>query len=481
MTPWRWPAWLLLIAVWPVSVSAGDYTSAHDWPQFRGRRAAGTADGQGPPVSWDVETGSHVRWKTAIPGLGHASPVVCRGRVFIVTAVGGDAEPSLRVGLYGDIAPVRDEGPQRWQLYCLSKYSGRILWKRTVHRGVPKIKRHTKSTHANSTPATDGVRLVMLLGSEGLHCYDFCGNRLWKRDLGVLDSGFYRVPDAQWGFGSSPIIYNGRVMVQCDVQQGSYLAALDVRDGRELWRTARSDVPTWSTPTIYRGRHRTELIVNGYRHAGGYDPATGRELWRLSGGGDIPVPTPVVAGGLILLASAHGRRAPLCAVRIGASGDVTPEAEDRLGEHVAWYKPRDGTYMQTPLVYGDYLYACKDNGVLSCYELRTGQRLYRQRLGGGGFTASPVAADGRLYFTGEGGDVYVVRAGPEFEVLAKNSMAEVCMATPAISAGMIIFRAKSHVYGIAEPGGRSIALRRGPLRRIRAAIGGLLTKGANRP
>jgi outer membrane protein assembly factor BamB len=329
-----------------------------------------------------------------------------------------------------------------------------------VHEGVPRVKRHAKSTHANSTPATDGVHLAVFLGSEGLYCYDLCGNLLWKRDLGVLDAGFYVAPDAQWGFGSSPIIFEKMVIVQCDVQKDSFIAAFNVCNGRELWRTARQDVPTWSTPTIHEDGARTELIVNGYKHAGGYDPWTGQERWRLGGGGDIPVPTPVVAHGLIFLSSAHGRHKPLRAVRLGATGDITPASDGEWSDHIAWYKQRDGVYLQTPIVYGGYLYTCANNGVLSCYETQTGERLYRERLGPGnsGFSASAVAADGRLYLTSEDGDVYVVRAGPKFEILATNPVAEVCMATPAISDGMLIVRAKSHVYGIGEPRSRAVLL-----------------------
>lgn len=460
MTLCRALASILLATALPRPAIVSDCTAAGDWPQFRGWHATGVADGQDLPVYWDAEGRSNIQWKTAIPGLGHASPVISRGRVFIVTAVSSDPDPALRVGLYGNIAPVQDETSHSWQLYCLSKYTGKILWKRTVHKGVPKIKRHPKSTHANSTPATDGIRLVVFLGSEGLYCYDLCGNLLWKQDLGTLDSGYYRAPDAQWGFGSSPIIYRNMVIVQCDVQNNSFVAAFDLRNGRELWRTSREDVPTWSTPTIHEGGTRAELIVNGYRHAGGYDPLTGEELWRLSGGGDIPVPTPVVAHGLIFLSSAHGAQAPLCAIRAGATGDITPAGDAESSDDIAWYKRREGIYLQTPLVYGEHLYACKINGVLSCYDIRTGERLYRDRLGSGrtGFSASPVAGDGKLYFTSEDGDTHVIRSGPTFEILATNSIGEVCMATPAISDGMLVFRAKSHVYGIGEPRRRRILL-----------------------
>jgi outer membrane protein assembly factor BamB len=373
--------------------------------------------------------------------------------VFVVTAQSDNKDPQLRVGLYGDIASVPTELPHTWRLTCLCKHSGRVLWKRGLHEGVPRIKRHTKASHANSTPASDGVHVVVFLGSEGLHCYDVCGNRLWKKDLGLLDSGYYVVPAAQWGFGSSPIIYRNKVIVQCDVQKDSFIAAFEVKTGRELWRTSREDVPTWSTPTIFEGKTRTELVVNGYKHAGGYDPSTGKELWKLSGGGDIPVPTPVTAHGLVFLSSAHGSKRPLCAIREGASGDITPKDDDQPGEHFAWYQPRSGIYMQTRLVYGDYLYACGDNGLLTCYVARTGKRVYRERLGNGstGFTASAVAGDGKLYYTGEDGHIYVVKAGPTFELLATNAMDEVCMATPAISDGRLIVRTENHVYAIGAP------------------------------
>jgi outer membrane protein assembly factor BamB len=444
---------LLLALTFPFSAPETHGVVTGHWPQFRGPQASGVADGQDPPLHWNGPESKNIRWKTRIPGLGHASPIVWGDLVFVVTSVSRDPNATLRVGLYGDIAPVKDETKHSWELYCLDKQTGRIQWNRTVREAVPKIKRHTKATHANSTPATDGTHLVVFLGSEGLYCYDLSGKQLWNKDLGTLDSGFYVVPAAQWGFGSSPIIYQNMVIVQCDVQQDSFLAALDVQDGQELWRVPRKDVPTWSTPTIHAGPDRVELIVNGFKHAGGYDPSSGEELWRIGGGGDIPVPTPVIGHGLIFLSSAHGPQAPLCAIRLGAKGDITLKGDEPSSDHVAWHKKRDGIYMQTPLVYGDYLYACKDNGVLGCYEAKTGELVYRQRLGDGrtGFTASPVAADGRLYFTSEHGDVYVVKAGREFELLATNPMGEVCMATPAISHGMLIIRSKDHVYGIGEP------------------------------
>ena len=339
MRPWRSLALLWLVFAPPLSARAVEHRRPGDWPQFRGWRASGVADGQDPPVLWSAKTGANIRWRTAIPGLGRASPIVSGNCVFIVTADSGDPKAGLRVGLYGDIASVPEKTSYTWRLYCLSRLTGKILWRRTICEGVPKIKRHTKATHANSTPAANGVHLAVFLGSEGLYCYDLCGNLRWKRDLGVLDSGYYVSPQAQWGFGSSPILFQNMVIVQCDVQQDSFLAAFDVHCGRELWRTARQDVPTWSTPTIYDGPGRAELIVNGYKHAGGYDPWTGEELWRLGDGGDIPVPTPVVADGLVFLSSAHGRHRPLSAVRLGATGDLTPAGSGESPDGLLWRLP----------------------------------------------------------------------------------------------------------------------------------------------
>lgn len=426
-----------------------------DWPQFRGPAASGVAKGKAPPVSWDLAESRNIAWKTEIPGLGFASPIICRDQVIIVTAVGEDEDPSLRTGLYGDIASVKDEGPQSWQVYSLSLTSGKVLWKRVLHYGPPRFKRHTKSSHANATPSTDGKHLIVSLASEGLYCLDLRGNLLWELDLGELDSGYFRARDAEWGFASSPIIYGDSTIILADIQKDSFLASFDVRTGREEWRVAREDVPTWGTPAIVAGSGSTELVVNGYEHSNGYDPKTGRELWSLSGGGDIPVPTPILGHGLVYLSSAHGKDRPLRAIRPGARGDISLQDGEESSEALVWNLPKDGVYLQTPIIYGPNLYACRGNGILSCYNAKTGERLYRERLGGGrGFTSSPVAADGQLYFTSEEGEVFVVRAGDEFELLATNLMKETCLATPAISKGIFVLRTKNHVYGIQEKSDR---------------------------
>src|SRR5688572_5823553 len=222
-------------------------TQAKDanWPQFRGHQAKGVAEGFATPEKWEG-----FKWKTPVPGLGLSSPVIWSNKVFVTTAVSAKGEQELKIGLYGDIASADDSAPQAWQVFCLNKSDGKVLWKQTAHEGVPRMKRHTKSSHANCTPATDGENLVAFFGAEGLFCFTLDGKLRWRTDFGPLDSGYFAAPDAQWGFASSPVIHNGIVIIQCDVQTNSFLAALDIRDGREVWRTARRDVPTWSTPTV---------------------------------------------------------------------------------------------------------------------------------------------------------------------------------------------------------------------------------------
>ncbi len=421
-----------------------------DWPQFRGPAASGVANGS-PPIEWNVESGKNILWKTEIPGLGHSSPIIWGDRIFVTSAVAEKGESRLRTGLYGDIAPVKDEGPQKFNVYCLDRKSGKVLWERTAASGVPKIMRHPKSTHASPTPATDGKHLIVSFGSEGLFAYDLSGTLLWKKDFGVLDAGFYMVPDAQWGFASSPVIHEGVVIIQADVQKNSFVGAFDVKTGTELWRTPRDDVPTFGTPAVVPytagGKNSWQVVVNGWHHIGGYDFKTGKELWMLKGGGDIPVPTPVFADGLIIITNAHGSGRPIYAIRTDASGDITGSKTA-----LAWSIDRAGNYMQTPLLDKSIGYFCFDNGVLTTYQLSTGEKLYQTRLGGTtGFTSSPVAATDRLYITNEDGHTFVLAKGAEYKLLGENDIGETVMASAAISGNVLYVRGRNHLFAI---GGR---------------------------
>ncbi|MEM6701596.1 MAG: PQQ-binding-like beta-propeller repeat protein [Acidobacteriota bacterium] len=418
---------------------------ASDWPSFRGPGAQGVAP-QAMPVEFDVASGKGVLWKTEVPGLAHSSPIIVGNKIFLTTAVRNDGDQSLKVGLYGAIAPVNDDSSYQFRVLAYDLASGKELWNQIAHEGVPKVKRHTKASHANSSPASDGNTVVAMFGSEGLYAYTMDGELKWKKDLGVLDSGFFQVPGAQWGFASSPVIHDGKVIIQADVQKDSFLAAFDVETGDELWRTPREEVPTWGTPAIAPRGDGHQIVVNGWKHIGGYS-LDGEELWRFAGGGDIPVPTPIVAGNVVLITNAHGGKAPIYAVRLDAEG-----ALDEKPEAFAWQHERMGNYMQTPIVVGPIAYFCNDRGVLSAFDLETGDRLYQQRLGQGqsGFSGSPVAAGGNLYLTSEDGEVYVVRGGREYELLAINELDEVFMSTPAIAEDRLLFRARKHLIAIGE-------------------------------
>ncbi len=432
----------LLLPILALALST-EAAIAQEWPQFRGPGAAGVADGAPLPAEWDGESGKNVLWRTPVPGLGHSSPVIWGDKLFVTTAVSEKDAAGIRTGLYGDIDPVKDDSIHRFDVYCLDRASGEVLWKRTAAETVPRVKRHLKSTHANPSAATDGRSLVVSFGSEGLYVYDLDGNLRWSKDLGVLDAGFFRVPEAQWGYASSPVLADGRIIVQADVQEGSFLAAFDAEDGKEIWRVARADVPTWSTPTVHDDGTRKQVIVNGFRHIGGYDFETGAELWKMAGGGDIPTPTPFVAGDLIYLTSAHGGGSPIYAVPTGASGSLGPD-------DLAWSREKGGSYLPTTVVYDGLHYVGRDNGVLSVYDAKSGERHYEQRLGGGrhSFVASSVAGDGKVYLSSEDGVTFVLAAGREPRVLAENDVGGRVLASPALAGGALYIRTLSEVVAV---------------------------------
>ncbi len=440
----------LLLALLPVPVPQEATRAARDpnWPQFRGPRASGVAEGFATVTEWDIGSGKNVLWRSALPGLALSSPIVWGERIYLTNAVRKGGKAELTVGLYGSVEPVADEGEHLLQVLCLDRKDGKILWTQTAFDGHPKFPRHPKGSFAASTPATDGEHVLAFFGTEGLFCYDPDGKLLWKKDFGDLDAGWYVMLSASWGFSASPVIHEGVVYIQCDVQKGSFVAALKASDGTELWRTPREEVPTFGAPTVDVRAGRSQLVCNGFKHIGGYDLATGKELWKLEGGGDIPVPTPVIGDGLIYITNSHGRMAPMLAIDAMAEGTLALEPAD--SPHMRWSELRRGTYMQTPLVLGEFLYACKDNGVLTCFDAAGGEVVYEERLGDGvsGFTSSPVSADGKLYFASEEGVVYVVKEGFEFTLLGKSELGEECMATPAVSGGVLYYRTRGHMTAI---------------------------------
>ncbi len=419
---------------------------AQNWPQFRGPEGSGVADRQNLPLEWSVEEGRNLLWRAPIEGLAHSSPIVWGDRVYLTTAIAETAgDPTLVLG-DSDVAgidPAADIVPHRWEILALDKQTGAVLWRKTAHRGVPRLKRHVKASHASASPATDGRNLVALLGTEGLFCFDMEGDLRWRSDVGLLDVGYWGEPEYQWGASSSPLIYENLVIVQNDRQKDSFVAAYDLESGKEVWRASRDEKPAWSTPAIYRGESGAELVTNGANWIRANDPRNGEELWRLSHG-DLQVitPTPIVAGDRIVVTGGNPTGAQTTfAIRPGARGDAQ--------SHVLWTAERSSPYTPTPVAYDGILYVIVDNGILSAYDLATGERLYRTRLEvGAGFSASPIASDGRIYLPSEDGAVFVVRAGREFESLARNEMGEPLMASPAVSEEILFVRGSRHLFAI---------------------------------
>src|SRR6266516_632601 len=247
----RRAASMFLIIVSAAVVWRGAVVSAQNWPSFRGPAASGVADGKEPTaIKWNAATGENILWKTPVAGVAVSSPIVWGDRVFVSTAVSSYPTSGIRTGLYGDVEPAKDVSKHAWKLVALDKRSGKVLWERVAHEGIPKTKRHPKSSQATATPVTDGRHVIVSFGSEGLYAYDVDGQLLWTRDLGVLNAGWFYDPDYEWGIGSSPIIWKNLVIVQCDIQKNSFIAAFDVATGQPAWRTARDEIPSWSTPAI---------------------------------------------------------------------------------------------------------------------------------------------------------------------------------------------------------------------------------------
>jgi len=425
-------------------------TPRGSWPSFRGPQASGIAEGQNLPDRWNGTTGENILWRTPIPGLAHSSPVVWGHRIFVTSASSSDPKATFRPGLYGDGDASEDRSHHRWMIYALDKRTGKVLWEGAAHQGVPVDKRHIKSTYANSTPATDGRIVVAWFGSQGVHAYDVKGRFLWKVDLGRLDLGAYDIPTYEWGPASSPIIWNGLVILQCDTQSDSFLLALDGDTGKTVWKTERDELPSWGTPTVAITSAGPELVTNASNYIRGYDPRTGKELWRLGRSSKITAPTPIFTDDMFVIVSGRAPERPIFVVRAGARADLTlPEGKSN-SESIAWSRTGRGSYMPTPLVYNGILYVLANNGVLDAYNLRSGEELYRQRLPlvGSGFSASPVASDGKLYLSNEDGEILVVAAGEKFSHVATNSMGELLMATPALSDGVMYVRTSASLFAI---------------------------------
>ncbi len=427
-------------------------TSKGSWPSFRGPHASGVADGQNLPDEWNAKTGQNILWRTPIPGLAHSSPIVWANWIFVTTAVSTDPKASFRPGLYGDGDASKDRSHHRWVIYALDKRNGKVLWERTAYEGEPLERRHIKATYANATPVTDGRIVVAWFGSQGVHAYDVKGRFLWKVDVGRVNMGAYDIPTVEWGPASSPIIWNGLVILQCDTQTDSFIMALEARTGAIVWKTDRDEIPSWGTPTVVPTANGEELVTNASNFIRGYDPRTGKELWRLGKSSKITAPTPVFANDVLVVASGRGPERPIFVMKAGARGDLTLPEGKTSSDSILWSRTGRGSYMPTPLIYNGILYVLANNGLFDAYNLKTGEEIYRQRVPvvGSGFSASPVAADGKIYLSNEDGEIIVVAAGEKFAHVATNSMGELLMATPAISDGVMYVRSNASLFAIGK-------------------------------
>lgn len=438
----------LLLSIPAVQLAAEDTST--DWPGFRGAGSSGIANGFETAVKWDATNpdDAAILWKSPIPGLGHSCPTIVGDRIFVTTAVAtGNDDVELQIGASGGTDAADDDSEQTWLVLCYDKNTGKELWRQTAHAGIPQATRHTKATHANATVAVDGDNVVAFFGSEGLYCYDLDGDLKWKKDLGVIDISKYSIG---WGYGSSPAIHEGHIVLVCDDPNNAYVVALKLDDGEEVWRKSREGdcERSWGTPLIHDVNGESRVVVNGWPWIVAYDLRTGNEAWRIKGGGDNPIPSPFLANKRIHITSAHGGQSPIITVRTDAKGNLT-ETDSPHDAGLVWRTEKGGTYMSTPVVVGDYLYLGSTNGVMRCFDAATGEEVYEERLGRGAYVVSSlVAANDMIYCAAEDGTVYVVAAGPNFKVLAKNRLGDACLATPAIAAGVLYFRTAHSLIAI---------------------------------
>jgi outer membrane protein assembly factor BamB len=471
-----------------------------DWPQFRGPDGAGLSSEEKLPFEWGKD--KNVLWKAKIPGYAWSQPVIWGDKVFVTTAVSDkQRKPSAGFGggfgRFGDRpdapkderpkdAPKdqpRDERPKdrpggfrpggrggsppdavyKWEVYCLDRASGKVLWHQTAVEKKPTISTHSSNTYASETPVTDGERVYAYFGMTGVYCFDFTGKQLWSKELGS-----YRMM-AGWGTGSSPALDGDRLYIQCDNEEKSFLVALDKKTGKELWRVNRTERSSWSTPFVWRNKKRTEVVCAGLR-VRSYDPASGKQLWELSmdgpanmaerpggrpgrgmGGGNRCDATPVASDELLYVGcSGSFTPGPLFAVKAGASGDISLKDDQTSNEGVAWRNKTAGPSMASPVLYNGHLYVLEQRGSLSCFDAKTGKEAYRkERLAGARqFTSSLWAYDGKVFCLDEDGQTFVVKAGPEFKLLGKNRLDEMFWSSAAVSGGSLYLRGVDHLYCI---------------------------------
>ena len=379
-----------------VRMVADEGEGAKYWGRWRGPSGQGLVSGSGYPDTWSAS--QNIAWKVPVPGGGNSSPIVWGDRIFVTTAY---------------------ETGRRLAILAFSRTNGQKLWEAFAPEGRSPYGNHYKNGFASATAATDGQRVYASFGPRGLLAVDMNGKVVWHRDLGPMD--------AYHGTAGSPLLYKDRLILYQDQFSNSFIAAFDARTGRELWRTRREAQVGWGTPIAVRVGDHDEIIVNSQRIVRAYNPDSGAEIWSCRGMSEEVIPTPVVGYGMVFCSS--GRAGPTLAIRPGGRGDVTKT-------HLAWTSPRGSPFVPSPILYGEHLYMVNDMAaVVTSLEATTGKVMWQGRLGVArreGFSSSPVAVDGKVFFTNDEGETFVVKAGPTFELLHVNKLDEGVLATPAL-------------------------------------------------
>ncbi|RPI83417.1 MAG: serine/threonine protein kinase [Planctomycetaceae bacterium] len=423
-----------------VSAWGGDH-----WPAFRGADARGVADDARLPDHWSAS--ENVAWKLETPGRGWSSPIVWGDRVFLTTCIDSGAPPEARKGLY--FGGEQSKPPQRnhdWKVLCYELATGKPLWEKTVHQGIPQTPIHVKNTYASETPLTDGQHVYAYFGNVGLYCLDFDGNVVWSKTMEP------RKTQMNWGPAASPALADGKLYIVNDNQDESYLQALNAADGQEEWRVSRDEQSNWSTPYVWKNDRRTEVVTAGTRKIRSYDLA-GKLLWEIAGMSPITIATPYESKGLLYVSSGYvlAPSKPIYAIRPGAQGDISLGSTQTSSDHIAWCQKTAAPYNPSTLIYRDRLYVLYDRGLFACYDAVTGKEIYsKQRLGASEYTASPWANAGQIFCLSESGETVVIEAGDEFRNLHTNRLEDddMCMATPAIASDRLLIRTVSRLYCI---------------------------------
>ncbi|MGE3804072.1 MAG: PQQ-binding-like beta-propeller repeat protein [Gemmataceae bacterium] len=421
----------------------GEAADTVNWPQFRGAASDGLGAGATLPDDWDTD--KNVVWQTDIPGWGWSSPVVWGDQVFVTSAVTEKKLDRPVIGGYpgGWLKPT-DE--QRFMLYCLDARSGKKLWEQEAFKGPAPEKRHPRNSYASETPVTDGEHVFAWFGNVGLYAYDMKGKKIWEQRLPA-----YPIRGG-WGTGTSPVLYQDRLFIQNDNEKESYLAALDKRTGKEIWRVAREERSNWSTPYIWENDKRTELVTIGTAKIRSYD-LDGKLLWELKGTSGLVSLMPVAKHGLLYVGAGY-HIGPIYAIKPGATGDITLKGGETSNEFIAWSHLKGSGIHPSYLIVGGRLYVVFDAGFVTCYNAKTGEILYnRQRLetGGGRFYASPWSYHGKVFLLNEDGATYVLEDGPTFKQVGKNVLEDNAWATPAIAQGALFVRTYSKLYRLEQP------------------------------